>query len=479
MRSIPQFSGITSNPLLKLFTMKQLNGSKTHHFLQQIHWVANPLNYMETSFQQHGDIFKTGVSDKDLIFVCHPQGIQELFTRDTKEFETPGRANQLLKPLVGGNSLFLLDGKDHQRQRKLLMPPFHGERMWNYGRIIIEITQKVCSQWQPNQPFIARDAMQKITLKVILQAVFGITQGTRYQQLQILLGELLSMFDSPLTSALLFFPILQQDLGPWSPWGKFLRRQQEIDQLLFAEIAERRQKPDENRSDILSLMMAARDEDGQPMTDPELRDELLTLLFAGHETTATGLAWSLYWIYKQPEIYQKLIQELEGIEPDADPMTLFKLPYLTAVCQETLRIYPVAMVTFPRIVQQPTELMGYSLEPDASVVGCIYLTHRRTDLYPEPEKFRPERFLERKFSPYEYLPFGGGSRQCIGIALAQFEMKLVLATILQHYQLELAEKQPVQPTRRGLTLSPRGGVTMVMKQKRILQSKQQTVMSSV
>jgi cytochrome P450 len=245
-----------------------------------------------------------------------------------------------------------------------------------------------------------------------------------------------------------------------------LRHQQQIDQLLFAEIAERRQHPDENRQDILSLMMAARDEDGQPMSDIELRDELLTLLFAGHETTATGLAWSLYWVHQQPEVYQKLMAELYSLAPDADPMTIFKLPYLTAVCQETLRIYPVGMLTFPRVAKRLTQIMGYSIKAGTGVVACIYLVHRHPEIYPEPEKFKPERFLTRKFSPYEYLPFGGGVRQCIGLALAQFEMKLVLATILRSYELELAEKRPVKAARRGVTLSPLGGIRMVMKRQR-------------
>ncbi len=461
--------------------MKQINGPKTHHLVQEIQWVANPLNYMDTCFQRYGDIFYTGVGTKnhDLVFVCHPQGIQELLTRDTKEFEAPGRENGLLKPLLGEKSLILLDNQEHRRQRKLLMPPFHGERMLNYGQLIIQITQQISSHWQLGQPFIARDGMQEISLMVILQAVFGMYEGDRFQQLKALLTSLLSVTSSPLSSSLLFFPALQQDLGAWSPWGQFLRHRQQIDQLLFAEIEQRRQQPDENRQDILSLMMAARDEEGQPMSDIELRDELLTLLFAGHETTATALAWSLYWVHQQPEIYQKLIQELDSTDADADPMTIFKLPYLTAVCQETLRIYPVGMLTFPRLAKQPTTIMGYSIKPDTSVVGCIYLAHRQPEIYPEPEKFMPERFLTRKFSPYEYLPFGGGVRQCIGLALAQFEMKLVLATILRNYELQLAEKRPVKAARRGVTLSPLGGIRMVMKGKRTANPKSLAIPHSV
>ncbi|MGB3532642.1 MAG: cytochrome P450 [Microcoleaceae cyanobacterium] len=461
--------------------MKQINASKSPHLLQEIQWVTNPLEYMDTCFERYGDIFNTGIVGKsnELIFVCHPEGIQELLTRDTKEFEAPGRVNGILKPLLGEKSLILLDEKEHRRQRKLLMPPFHGERMRNYGQLIIKIAEQISSKWGQNQPFIARDSMQEISLIVILQTVFGMYEGERFQKIKALLTSLLAVTDSPFSSSLLFFPILQKDLGAWSPWGRFVRQRQQIDQLLFAEIEERRQHSNENRQDILSLMMAARDENGEPMSDIELRDELLTLLFAGHETTATALAWSLYWVHQQPEIYQKLIQELDSLPADVDPMTIFKLPYLTAVCQETLRIYPVGMLTFPRVAKQPTTLMGYPIDTDAGVVGCIYLLHRHPEIYPEPEKFKPERFLERKFSPYEYLPFGGGVRQCIGMALAQFEMKLVLATILRQNELQLAEKRPVKAARRGVTLSPLGGIKMKMKGKRTLNSKSVAVSNSV
>jgi cytochrome P450 family 110 len=226
-------------------------------------------------------------------------------------------------------------------------------------------------------------------------------------------------------------------------------------------------------------MMAARDENGQPMTNQELRDELMTLLFAGHETTATALAWGLYWIHSLPSVREKLLQELDSLGKNPDPMAIFRLPYLSAVCQETLRIYPVGMLTFPREVKSPVELMGYQLAPGTVVVGSIYLTHRRKDLYPEPLQFRPERFLERQFSPYEYLPFGGGSRRCIGMALAQLEMKLVLASILRDFELALAENKPVPAKRRGVTLGPAGGVRMVMTGRRMRQQRPEPIASTV
>ncbi len=224
--------------------------------------------------------------------------------------------------------------------------------------------------------------------------------------------------------------------------------------------------------------MSARDENGEKMSDIQLHDELITLLFAGHETTATALSWALYWIHKYPEICDKLRQELDSLGESPKPMSIFKLPYLTAVCNETLRIYPVATLTVPREVKEPVELMGYQLEPGTRVYGCIYLTHQREDLYPQPKQFKPERFLERQYTPYEFLPFGGGSRRCIGEALAMFEMKLVLATIISNYQLALADNQPVKPQRRGVTLAPAGGVKMVLKGRRQNQRVLETSSSS-
>jgi unspecific monooxygenase len=223
-------------------------------------------------------------------------------------------------------------------------------------------------------------------------------------------------------------------------------------------------------------MMAVRDEAGEPMTDVELRDELMTLLVAGHETTATSLAWALYWIHHLPEVREKLLREIDGLGENPDPSAIFRLPYLNAVCSETLRIYPVAMLVLSRVVKSPLEIGGYQFEPGTLLIPCIYLTHHREDLYPESKQFRPERFLERQFTPYEYLPFGGGNRRCIGMAFALFEMKLVLATILSRWHMELADSKPVLPVRKAILLGPSGGVQMVVRGRR---SQNQRIQSGV
>ena len=442
--------------------MKLPPGPQAPHIIQLIHWIANPLDYLESFSQRYGDIFTARWSGfAPFVILSNPQAIQEVLTTDAKQFHS-GEGNQLLRPLVGNYSMFLLDGERHQRQRQLLTPPFHGERMKAYGKLICDITTEVIGRERLGKAFRVRSAMQEVSLRVILDAVFGMNEGERFNELKQILAAMLDAVSSPVSSSVLFLPSLQRDFGDWSPWGSFIRRQKRIDQLVYTEIRQRRQDFDPNRADILTLMMSARDAKGQAMSDEELHDELLTLLLAGHETTASAIAWALYWIHHLPEVRDKLLKELDNLGGELDPSTVMKLPYLTAVCQETLRIYPVAMLTSPRIVQSPYQLMGYEFEPGTVISPCIYLTHHREDLYPEPKRFKPERFLERQFSPYEYFPFGGSDRRCIGMAFAQYEMKLVLATILSRWELALADNRPLAPVRRGVTLAPPTSLKMVV-----------------
>ncbi|NJK49318.1 cytochrome P450 [Candidatus Gracilibacteria bacterium] len=442
--------------------MKRPDGPKTPKFIQRLEWILDPVGYMERSHERYPDLFVAKVIGfgGTIVYVSHPQAIQQLLTNDRKQFSAPSETNRILEPLIGDNSVIMLEGDRHRKRRQLVMPPFHGDRMRTYGELICNVTRKVMSQLPTGKPFLARSAMQSISLQVILEVVFGLYEGERCQQLRQLMSEMGEVFRSPISSGFLFLPALQKDWGAWSPWGKFVRQRQQIDDLLYAEIAERRANPDRDRTDILSMLMSARDEEGQPMSDRELRDELMALMFAGHETTATAMAWALYWTHYLPEVRDKILSELNSLGDSPALMDIARLPYLTAVCQETLRIHPVAMLTFPRVAQEPVEMMGYLLEPGTVVMGCMYLTHQREDIYPNHREFKPERFLERQFSPYEFIPFGGGVRRCIGEALAQFEMKLVLATILSEYQLTLVEKKRERPQRRGVTLAPESGVKM-------------------
>ncbi|MEH1807672.1 MAG: cytochrome P450 [Nostoc sp.] len=432
---------------------------------QLIGWIADPIGFQQKYSQKYGDMFSMRLSGLgSYVIISHPQAIQEIFSQDSK-FDI-GRGNKLAEPLIGRNSLMLIDGARHRRERKLLMPPFHGERLQTYAGQICLITEQTASQWQIGQPFVARSAMQKVSLEVILQIVFGLSEGKRYQLILPLLTSWLDMTDSPLRSSMLFFRFLQQDWGKWTPWGQMKSRQNYIYQLLQAEIEEKRTKNNQNQGDVLSLMMAARDENGQAMTDDELKDELLTILFAGHETTATTLAWAFYQIHQNPDVLSKLQQELDSLGENPNPMEIAQLPYLSAVCQETLRMYPVLPGLFPRITKSSINIAGYQFPPDTTLMPSIYLLHYREDLYPNPQQFNPERFLKRQYSPWEFIPFGGGSRRCLGYALAQLEIKLVLATVLSNYQLTLVENKPIKLQRRGFTLAPNGAVRMMAIKKR-------------
>lgn len=442
--------------------MKLPDGPQKPSIWQMMQWVADPVGYMETNARRYGDVFTARFRSLGaIVFVSHPQAVQEILTADARSFDA-GRGNGILMSLVGDNSLFLLDGERHKRERKLLMPPFHGDRMQTYGKLIVEITRQVMAQWQAGETFRVRSATQEITMRVILNAVFGLSEGERYERLRHLMGKVLDSTGSPLTSSLLFFPILQQDWGAWSPWGHFVRLRAQLDELLYAEIRERRENLDRSRTDILTLLLSARDEQGEPMTDRQLRDELVTLLLAGHETTATALAWALYWLHQLPEVRQKLRKELDELGENPDPMAIVKLPYLNAVCQETLRIYPVALITFPRIVNSSFEVMGHKFDAETWLAPCIYLTHHREDLYPEPDRFKPDRFLERQYSPYEFYPFGGGNRRCLGAALAMYELKLATATIVSEFELRLPDDRPIKPIRRGVTLAPSNRLQLSM-----------------
>jgi cytochrome P450 len=435
-------------------------GPQTPSLLQTVQLIAQPTQFLDTCRERYGDPFSTrvlGLKSPPVVFFGDPEAIQEIFTLPSSKLDFR-KATHVFEPLMGEQSIILQEGRSHQRLRQLMMPPFHGDCMRSYGQLICDITQQAIAGWTPDSIVSIHKVMPQITLQIILQVVFGIEPGLRYQQLEKLLSSLLEDITTPLYSSLFFFPPLQKDFGAWSPWGHFLRRRQQIDALIYAEIAERRQQADASRTDILSLLMSAHDENGEPMSDVELRDQLVSLLLLGYETTAAVLTWAFYWIHSSASVYDTLQRELDTAGDDIKPEAIVQLPYLTAVCAETLRVNPIALICTPRRVLEPLQLAGYHFDTGTILVPCIYLAHRRPDVFPDAMQFKPERFLNQKFSPYEYLPFGGGARGCIGMAFSMFEMKLVLATILSRYQLTLVDPHPVRPVRRGITIVPSGGV---------------------
>jgi len=433
---------------------------------QLIQWIRSPFSMMRDCAATYGDVFtlRAVYGAEPVVFCCDPEALRVLLGNDEGPAITaPGELNAIFAPLLGPQSVIALSGERHRRMRQLLMPPFHGERMRSYGEVIRAICQDEADHWQPGTPIEVRPAMQRISMRVILQTVFGLREGSRLDRIEASLVDLLDTSSQPLGTVMIFASVLQRDLGRFSPWGRFLRKRQAVDALLFEEMAERRARTEQRGDDILSLLLEARDEEGQPLTDNELRDELLTLLVAGHETTATALSWALYWLATRPEVQERLRQELEDARsaPNAplEWSALLRLPYLQAVCNETLRIYPVGMITFPRQLEAPLTLAGHNLEAGTVVVGCIFLAHRRQEVFPDPEHFDPDRFLSDSFSPTTFMPFGGGSRRCIGMAFALFEMKVVLSQIITRFVVELdaATPLPARPERRGLT----AGITPV------------------
>ncbi|MEM9244761.1 MAG: cytochrome P450 [Cyanobacteria bacterium P01_F01_bin.153] len=431
---------------------------KSAAWIRAFRWILNPLDVLEKRRDRFGDIFRI---NSHAVVLGHPEYISELFARDGRELSTPGANNGILQPILGDQSVLLLSGDRHRHRRKLLLPPFHGRALQSYGTIIQRVAQDMCDQWQPGQRLNGRKVAEELTLRVIMETVFGLGGGNRYREMGPLMSEMVNMISTPAKSTFLFFKSWQKS---WGPWGKFERSRDRLDQLLRQELADRRAEMErgdsEDRQDILSLLLTTRDENGDPLSDVELRDELVTLLFAGHETTASALAWAMYWLQVQPECLERLREELDGVPEDTPPMAMTKLPYLMAVCNETLRIYPVTVGVFPRLVEAPFTLGGYQIDEGQALIGSVYLVHHHPDIYPEPDRFRPERFLERTYSATEFMPFGGGSRRCIGSALAMAELAIAVGTWVKQGNFELREFGPLKPSRRGITMGPKGGVKM-------------------
>ncbi|TVP62253.1 MAG: cytochrome P450 [Nodularia sp. (in: Bacteria)] len=440
------------------------NELSTPALLQTLQLIAQPTKFLDNCAAKYGDMFTLrvlGLKSPPIVFFSHPQAINDCFSIPAKLLDFQ-KATHVFKPLFGENSIVLQNERSHNRQRQLLMPPFHGHNLKIYGKLILKITEDTTKDWAFGTKFSMQKVMPNITLEIILQVVFGISPGVRYQQLKTQLSSLLEDITKPWYSSLFFFPSLQKNLGVKSPWGNFIQRRKQIDKLIYTEIHERRWQNDETRTDILSLLMSARDENGEEMTNAELRDQLVSLLLLGYETTAAVLTWAFYLIHTHPNIQHRLIQELKSLNNTTNPEEITRLPYLNAVCQEILRIHPIALICTPRMLKDRVEIMGNKFSIGTVLVPCIYLAHRRDATYPEPQKFQPERFVQQKYSTYEYLPFGGGYRGCIGAAFSMYEMKLVLASLLTRFQLTLNNQRPVKPVRRGITIVPSGGVPMMV-----------------
>jgi cytochrome P450 family 110 len=421
--------------------------------LQTLAFARDPVGTLHTYARCYGDPFTLKLFTGPIVLTGRPEGIQEIFTASPQIYAS--NSITFLAPLTGERSILMLDGAPHRRERALLMPPLHGARMKVYGALIQDIALSRAGAWQPRQAFMMQAFTQALSLEVIIKAVFGVQSQERVEHFLSIIAAYFQAF----TASLVYFPPLRRSFAGLGPWHRFAEVAARFERLLSEEIATRRQDLDD-RHDILSLLLAARYEDGSAMSAEGLRDELKTLLLAGHETTAIALAWAFYWLHRQPDVYHCLQAELNGMDQPPDPDDLLRLPYLSAVCDEALRLYPV-IGAITRRLREPMTLCGYALPAGIAVGAAVALTHLDPMLYPDPHRFRPERFFERAYTPFEYLPFGGGARRCIGAAFAVYEMKIVLGTILAQHRLGLVDDRPLKPKPRTFTIGPQEGVRML------------------
>ena len=425
--------------------------------LATFRFARDPYSYFKDCERRFGPLFQSWLAGQRIVLTGDLEQVRTIFAAD---HETIGSFNPgHLVPLLGAGSLILLDGARHQRERRLLAPALHGARMRSYARIIRDSALQRAAAWRVGEPLIMQETTQAISLAVIIKAVFGVLEPARVAAFEASMAATMAAV-WPL--AILIRP-LQRDLGPLTPWRRFMRSREASDELVRREIRERRRDPGAG-DDILSLLLGARYEDGEGMRDDQIRDELITLLAAGHETTAIALAWAMYWLHRHPDALARLRAELATLGDDPDLEAVARLPYLEAVCHETLRLYPILPLA-PRTLRRPLTLGEHTLPAGTHVGACTVLVHQNPDLYPEPDSFRPERWLARKFAPHEFTPFGGGVRRCIGAAFALYEMKQALAALLPDHHLRLMEPREVRPERRNITLGPRGGVRFVLTER--------------
>jgi cytochrome P450 len=432
-------------------------GPRAPALVQTLAWAIAPTWFMDRCARSAGEFFTLTFfpSGMQLVVVSDPEAVKTVFTA-SPEVAPSGAANSPLAPVMGPSSVIVLTGPEHMRQRKLLLPPFHGERMREYEQVIVEATRRDMAGWPVGSPMRLHERTRAITLEVILRAVFGV-EAERMARVRAAVSGLLAPVH-PLTILLVALRRPSRE----RPTGAFGRALDSLDAVIYEELARRRARADlAQRSDILSLLMQARDEDGQPMTDAELRDELVTLLLAGHETTATSVAWAIERLVRHPQKLARLVAEIDAQSEGGEQ-------YMTAVVNETLRVRPVVPIVV-RMLQDELQVGPYRLPAGTRVTPSIYLTNRNPRAYADPEEFRPERYLESGPETFSWIPFGGGIRRCIGAAFAQLEMKLILRTVLSELEPALPRGRRRRAgewnRRRAITLVPAAGARVVWRRR--------------
>ena len=416
--------------------------------LQLVGFFRRPTGFIERCHARYGDVFTLRMpASEPMVFLADPDLVKAVWTRDKVNGLPTGR-RVTLQPVLGPRSILLQEGAEHLRRRRLMLPPFHGERMRRYGELMDAITRRDIEQWPVGRPFPLMPRMQSITRDVILRTVFGTQAGPREDELRRRIDDVLVRTTRAATQ--LSVVAAEAANVPRTPFHRAVRR---MDRVLYDEIRDRQAAPDlDDRDDILSMLVQARDEDGAPLDEGELRDQLVTLLLAGHETTATALAWAFDALFRNPEVLARLRASLAGGDE-----------YLDAVVEETLRIRPTIHDVGRRLGEPLETKGGFTIPAGAAVFASVHLLHRREDLFPDPDAFRPERFLgDERPSTYAWVPFGGGMRRCLGAAFAQFEMRRVLRTILEHADLRPASDHAERLVRRPVTVVPGRGTPAVL-----------------
>ncbi len=425
--------------------------------IQAVGFWTRPFAFLRQCRERYGKRFTIRLpASPPFVMLTDPAEVKEVFTAPPDVLR-PGQGARVLEPVVGSNSVLLLDEGAHMEQRKLMLPAFHGERMERLAGLMEEVTAEELAGLPRDAAVELHPRMQDLTLKIILRAVFGLDPGARFDALRTRLQEMLVFGDRPIS---LTPPpkdsLAARVLERVGPFAHFVRTQAEVDELIFELIAERRAGDGAERDDVLAMLLEARHEDSSPMSEQEIRDELMTLLVAGHETTATTLAWAFERLAQDPRVLARLIEAVEG-DDDA---------YLTATIQETLRDRPVLPNVAPRLVVKPIEVGGWPYPPGCSLVLNGYLLHHDPDIYPDPFAFRPERFLEEPPGTYTWIPFGGGRRRCLGASFAMLEMKIVLRQVLSTLTVEPAGGGGEVARRRNITVRPSGGARAVLSERR-------------
>jgi cytochrome P450 len=431
-------------------------GPRYSSLIQAIGVWTRPLAYIERLRARYGKRFTTRFpGSPPFVVLSDPEEIKEVFMAPPDVLH-PGEGARVLEPVVGKNSVILLDEAPHMEQRKLVLPAFHGEKMARLSGLMAEVAEREVESWPRGESTPLQPRMQRLTLEIILRAVFGLDPGPRLDAIRERLSELLAFGDRPIS---LMPPDpegrLSRILERFGPFAEFVRLQQETDALVFELIDERRSENGE-RDDILAMLLEARHEDGSPMSDQELRDELMTLLVAGHETTASSLAWAFERLVRLPRVLSRLVEELDT-NGDA---------YLLATIQETLRRRPVLPNVEPRLVMEPFEVGGWRYPVGVCLVPNAYLVHHDPEIYDDPYEFRPERFLDEAPGTYTWIPFGGGRRRCIGASFAMLEMQIVIRTVLERCELQPAQDGAERASRRNITIRPVGGAATALRDRR-------------